>query len=348
MLVITVLLQEVIWLFGIQEAAELLKEGFLVKTGQVSLVSTEGGYECHSIASTSLQIFPEKFLPQELCRCLPGFEGTGAQCHKCGKNTYSTGNGSTCTHCPEGSISGEGEGTCQCISGGEFRPDQVPACQCPAEHGLNGTFESEVCVPCHKAHLRCPNKGTLLSSAPPQIGFARLRENDTVALPCLAPRSTRCNSSDRNGSILLGCSSGYDGILCSDCEAGHYLTKKTCQPCPTNDFTQQIWSAAAVAGGIGALAVALFMSIRLFQRCAADSTAETTEVIATFSAVTALKEQVKQLAPMLLQTCQLWAVLAALMKGESSQASSDSWEIPYIEARASQISNRFGSLLMLL
>eukprot|EP00438_Fugacium_kawagutii_P001124 Skav218115 [mRNA] locus=scaffold759:229368:230988:- [translate_table: standard] len=320
------------------EAAELLREGLLVKTEQVSLVSTEGGYECYSIASTSLQVSPEKFLPQELFRCLPGFEGTGAQCHKCGKNTYSTGNGSACTPCPPGSNAGEGEGTCQCISGGEFQPDQFPACQCAEEHGLNHTFDIEECVPCHKAHLSCPSKGMLLRSAPPEIGFARLKQNDTVALPCLPPKNTRCNSSDRNGSILFGCSGGYDGILCSDCAAGHYLTKKTCQPCPTSDFKQQLWSTAAVAGGAGVLAVALFMSIRMFHRWAANSTAETTEVISTFSAVTALKEQVKQLAPILLQTCQLWAVLAALMKGESSRGSSDSWEIPFIEAGASQLS----------
>lgn len=318
-----------------------------MKTEQVSLVSTEGGYQCHSIASTSLQISPEKFLPQELCTCSPGFEGTGSHCRKCGKNTYSPGNGSACTPCPEGSMAGEGEGTCQCISGGEFLPEQFPACQCPEQQGWNRTFDTEVCIPCHKAHLRCPNKGMLLRSAAPEIGFARLRENDTAALPCLAPKNTRCNSTDRNGSIVFGCSSGYGGTLCSDCEAGHYLTKKTCQPCPTGDFMQQIWSTAAIAGGIGVLAVALFVSMRLRQRSAADSTPEMTSVVSEFSAVTALQEQVKQLTPILLQTCQLWAVLAALMNGESSRGSSDSWEIPYIEAGFS-ISSRIMSLSILL
>eukprot|EP00438_Fugacium_kawagutii_P028121 Skav229520 [mRNA] locus=scaffold887:77290:86147:+ [translate_table: standard] len=326
-------------LFGIQEATELLKEGFLVKTDQISFMSPAGGYECHSIVSALLQVSPEKFLPDELCRCSAGFEGAGVQCHKCGQNTYSKGNGSRCTPCPEGSTAGEGEASCKCISGGKFSPDQSPACQCHRSHALNRSFDTEACVPCHKAHLTCLEEGMLLSSAPPEVGYARLRENDTVALSCLPPKNIRCNSTS-NGSTLLGCASGYSGVLCSDCDAGHFQTKKGCKPCPTTDFSKQIWGTAAVAGGIGMLAVALVMCLR--RMWGADS--EMTAVPSRFSAVGAFKEQVKQLAPMLLQTCQLWAVLAALMKGESGPGSSGSWEIPYIEASQLSLDSLKGAL----
>ncbi|CAK9035742.1 unnamed protein product [Durusdinium trenchii] len=328
------------------EAAELLREGFIVKTEQVSSMSTEGGYRCHSILSTSLQVSPEKFLPQELCRCSAGFEGTGAHCRKCGPNTFSEGNGSKCTPCPEGTIAGEGEATCKCTSGGKFSPDQSPACQCHAEHGLTNLRgagnETETCAPCHDTHLRCPVSGMLLTSAPPEIGFARLRNNDTAALRCLPPWDTRCNSTDSNGSTHFGCASGYGGVLCSDCEARHYLTKGICEPCPTGDFTQQIWSMAAVAGGIGLLAV-MVLTYVWSRFWGANSTAEMPSEAAPFSAVGAFKDQMKQVAPMLLQTCQLWAVLAAL-KSKGGHGSSDSWEIPFIEASQLSVDSLEGAV----
>eukprot|EP00438_Fugacium_kawagutii_P004166 Skav224687 [mRNA] locus=scaffold3171:55407:57036:+ [translate_table: standard] len=318
-------------------------------------MSADGGYQCHSIVSSTLQVSPEKFLPQELCRCSPGFEGTGVQCHKCGPNTFSEGNGSRCKACPPGSIAGEGEATCRCTSGGEFLPDQFPACQCHAEHALFASLEegthsnetvSETCVPCHKAHLKCPVSGMLLTSAPPEIGFARLRENDTAARQCLPPQNTRCNSTDSNGSTHFGCASGYGGVLCSDCEAGHYLTRNACKPCPTNDFTRQIWSMAAVAGGIGILAViavAVLTNVWLRRRTGADSAAEMS-VAAPFSAVGAFKKQMKQVALMLLQTCQLWAVLAALMKSKAGRGSSGPWEVPFIEASQLSVDSLKGAL----
>ena len=306
-------------------------------------MSVEGGYECHSLVSSKLQVSPEKFLPQELCKCSPGFEGEGVQCRKCGPNTFSTGNRSKCTRCPWGSIAGEGAATCECTSGGRFLPDQVPACQCPAEYGLSANLEgpdgnnsqAETCLPCHKTHLSCPVSGMLLTSAPPEVGFARLRENDTAALPCLPPQDTRCNSTDSNGSTHFGCASGYGGVLCSDCEAQHYMTKSMCKPCPTTDFTQQIWSAAAVAGGIGLLGVGFVAFMWSRRTSGADSIPEMSSAISPFSATAAFKEQVTQLAPILLQVCQLWAVLATLMK--SKAGSSDSWEVPFIEAGVSKV-----------
>ena len=53
-----------------------------------------------------------------------------------------------------------------------------------------------------------------------------------------------------------------------------------------------------------------------------------------FSAFGALKEQLQQQAPILLQMCQLWTVLAVLMDAEieTKPRGSLPWEIPYIEA----------------
>ena len=50
------------------------------------------------------------------------------------------------------------------------------------------------------------------------------------------------------------------------------------------------------------------------------------------SVLSALKEQIKGQAPILLQTCQVWAVLAVLAKEEQAQSSTSLWELPYVEA----------------
>eukprot|EP00438_Fugacium_kawagutii_P018643 Skav235463 [mRNA] locus=scaffold1451:70258:74668:+ [translate_table: standard] len=355
------------------EAKQLLHEGLMLTTSHITSTSSKGGFVCHlTIASTSLQITPYTFLPRELCTCLPGFEWKGELCSKCRSNTFSAGNGSTCVACPKGSFAGEGEATCRCTSGGKFRPDQSPFCQCPREHASAAVFESnyvndaqaETCLPCHKAHLRCPKEGMLLSSAPPEIGFARLRANDTVALRCLPPKNTRCNSSDSDGSTHFGCASGYMGVLCSDCAAGHYLTNKICKACPTREVAQQIGrQITSVVSGLGMLAVILLAYLWLRRRHsrASNEVASLVEMVEmpgsggsfpaasassvsvpAFSARNALKEQFKRHAPILLETCQLWVVLAVLAKGKEGSR----WEMPFIQAlcwlgtgpRASQFS----------
>ena len=316
-----------------KEAQELLSAGKLKRTHHRS--SRSIGYACYSVESTSLQITPALFLPDELCSCLPGFQGKGASCAQCPINTFSSGyDNSTCRPCPTGSTANVGEATCHCKSGGAFYSDQTPSCQCASGYAAgsldkpnNSDGENEVCLPCHTAHLVCSKRGMLLSFAPPAAGFARLSSNDTAARPCLPPKETRCNSTGSNGSTFSECASGYQGVLCSDCAAQYYLSNKLCEACPSEDLTWQVWQIVAALAA-GAVIVGLVLAcFRMLRTSEFDETA-------VFSRMGALKEQLKQQAPMLLQTCQLWAVLAVLMNGERKPGApvASSWEIPFIEA----------------
>ena len=320
-----------------EEAEELLQASVLKRTTQRASLSVQRGYACYSVESTSLQITPALFLPDELCSCLPGFQGKGASCAQCPINTFSSGyDNSTCRPCPTGSTANVGEATCHCKSGGTFYSDESPACQCASGYAAGrvessnnskADGENEVCLPCHTAHLVCSQRGMLLSFAPPAVGFARLSFNDTAARQCLPPKETRCNSTENNGSTFSECASGYQGILCSYCAPQHYLSNKLCEPCPNEELTWQVWQIVAALAG-GAVIVGLVLAcFRMLRTSEPDETA-------VFSRLGALKEQLKQQAPMLLQTCQLWAVLAVLMNGERKPGApvASSWEIPFIEA----------------
>lgn len=178
------------------EARELVLEGLLNKTPHNSS-DTAGGYSCYSIESTSLQVTPALFLPDELCSCSPGFAGRGVGCTTCPSDTYAEAYGTRrCTPCPKGSTADESKTSCRCLSGGTFHSHSSPACQCSSGHASNVSAldegsEKEVCVPCHTNHLVCSEYGMHLISAPPEVGFARLTSNDTVAVACLPPKDIR-------------------------------------------------------------------------------------------------------------------------------------------------------------
>lgn len=292
---------------------------------------TAGGYSCYSIESTSLQVTPALFLPDELCSCSPGFAGRGVGCTTCPSDTYAEAYGTRrCTPCPKGSTADESKTSCRCLSGGTFHSHSSPACQCSSGHASNVSAldegsENEVCVPCHTNHLVCSEYGMHLISAPPEVGFARLTSNDTVAVACLPPKDTRCNSSQGNGLVDSECGAGYRGILCSDCQDSHYFSNKLCEPCPDEDQSLHSWQVAALAAGVAV--IGLVLACLRMRWTSADAEAP-------FSAMDALKEQLKQQAPILLQTCQLWAVLALLMQGERQPegTADSSWEVPFVEA----------------
>jgi len=185
-------------------------------------------------------------------------------------------------------------------------------------------------VPCHNWNLACPTSGMELRSALPKLGFARLMANDKLALPCLPPRETRCNSSAGSANQ---CANGYQGILCSDCAEHFFATDGLCKACRSDGWMRperpEIWylTVSIIAVLLAGLAYVWMQSAR---------NVEATEP--KFSAKDAIKEQLKGQGPILLQMCQLWAVLALLSKDGQDGSTTDAkaspfWEIPYVEAR---------------
>jgi hypothetical protein len=76
----------------------------LARTAEKTFTSREkDGFTCYDLErnSTTLQVLPCDFLPEKLCACLPGWNGTGAQCTKCPENTFKPKEGAgSCTQCP--------------------------------------------------------------------------------------------------------------------------------------------------------------------------------------------------------------------------------------------------------
>ncbi|CAK9090057.1 unnamed protein product [Durusdinium trenchii] len=328
------------------EIEELLEERALTKTPELFSVNLEGGYSCYSIMSKSLHITPEKLLPQDLCRCSPGFEGTAVNCKKCPGNTFKRSYSGICKTCPEGSEP-EGGISCRCTFGDMVERAGVYSCpECRAGQASNGTSDeihsdhkSENCIPCHNSHLVCADPGMLLWLAPPEEGFARLKVNDTLALPCLPPKKSRCNSTSGKGSAHPECAKGYRGILCSDCAAHHYLSNKICEPCRSGDMLPDHWQVAVAISAALALAAPfalVFLTLALVW----------VRHKPRWPAIGPWKDQLLIQAPILLQTCQLWAVLALLMKGEGQQGDAilPNWDLPYIEVLQFSVASLKGAL----
>ncbi|CAJ1453259.1 unnamed protein product, partial [Effrenium voratum] len=307
------------------EAKELLEGGQLSRTAKRSSESIEGGFACFDLTSKALQITPARFLPMELCSCSPGRQGAGADCEKCPVNHFKEGYNGTCQKCEPGSTAPEGSTSCTCAVGEPYDDHGTNRCGCVAGEAYNRSENGKSdCLPCHNLHLLCPQPGMLLSSAMPEEGHARLQQGDTAALPCLPPKYTRCNASTGNASSTLGCADGYSGLLCSDCSQGHYAASKLCEACPSTDAMPQLLHiaiAAAVALTVGSVLALVWLRQR---------TPEAAK-LPQASALSALKEQIKGQAPILLQLCQVWAVLAVLAKGEQGQSSTSLWELPYVE-----------------
>ncbi|CAJ1336434.1 unnamed protein product [Effrenium voratum] len=313
------------------EAKELLEGGQLSRTDKRSSESIEGGFACFDLTSKALQITPARFLPMELCSCSPGWQGAGANCEKCPVNHFKRGYNGTCQKCEAGSIAPEGSTSCTCTVGELYDDNGTKRCGCVAGQALH-RFEDEkdACLLCRNFHLLCLEQGLLLSSALPELGHARLRQGDTAALPCLPPNSTtRCNASTGNASSTLGCADGYSGILCSDCAQGHYAASKLCEACPSTDVMPQLLhiAIAAVALTVGSVLALVWLRQRT------PEAAQLPEA----SVLSALKEQIKGQAPILLQLCQVWAVLAVLAKGEQGQSSTSLWEIVFSEFDSGQV-----------
>ena len=102
------------------EAAELLKEGVMKTTHMHAFRDETAGHACKDVIGT-LKVTPSKFLPQELCKCLPGWFGSGATCEMCPSNKFSDDLGfDTCKSCPANSTAPAGStkmSECKCKFG---------------------------------------------------------------------------------------------------------------------------------------------------------------------------------------------------------------------------------------
>ncbi|CAK9047892.1 unnamed protein product [Durusdinium trenchii] len=322
------------------EPLDLLARGLLQRTDERSSVSTARGYACYAITSKSLQVTPSVFLPQELCACLPGWEGHGTQCTRCPQNTFKNGYDGICQPCPKASNSEEGSTMCHCTYGELLNEQGAPVCGCPMGQALDGGK----CLPCHDYHLYCPKVGEELVFAKPLLGFARLKVQDKSAVRCLKPSNTRCNASHAsNGSLFPECADGYRGTLCSDCAAHYYASNRLCEPCLSNEMLPELWeigAASAVVVVLLCLALACVW-MGLFQ--SSESEARQTPRLLVKSV---LKEQLRAQAPILLQTIQLWAVLALLARVEQEEGAVRDrfWELPYMEASQFSVASLKGTL----
>ena len=155
--------------------------------------------------------------------------------------------------------------------------------------------DQKSCVPCHDWNLVCPRSGMELRSAQPKLGFARLMANDKLALPCLPPRETRCNSSAGSAGSAGSakqCADGYQGILCSDCAEHFFATDGLCKACRSHGWMRperpELWYLAVsiVVVLLAGLAYVWMQSARNVEAMAPK-----------FSAKDAVKEQLKGQGP---------------------------------------------------
>ncbi|CAK9094535.1 unnamed protein product [Durusdinium trenchii] len=297
-----------------QEAAgELFASGLLKSTTEFALRDEQGGFACKNLIAGSLRVTPSLFLPEELCRCLPGWYGHGAQCRPCPPNTWkdSVTNADTCHPCPANSTSLEGSSElrhCKCY----FGELHNGSCSCNSQHGLQG----DSCVPCSKLNLQCSQPGSILSTAVPERGFLRLAPGAEEARRCPAPAEVRCSGGHR-------CSEGYNGTLCTSCAEGFWASGPRCRTC-ADASSISLWILSLLA------AVALLVALLVYYRSRLSGSERRRSV----SARELLQKLILLQAPVLLQTVQLWSVLTRLATTETTEQRDGERlpEIPYLEA----------------
>ena len=201
-----------------EEAAELLEDGSLKTTDMYAYRDVTAGHACKDLVSNLLKVTPSKFLPQKLCKCLPGWYGSGARCQECPANMFSDEMGTeTCTKCPPNSTAPKASTKledCKC----GFGHLHNGICACDRHHVLQGGD----CTLCSKLHLQCESTISHASVALPDVGFSRLEAKAEVAHRCLPPAAERCPGSHQ-------CGLGYEGTLCASCADGFWAKGSKCK-----------------------------------------------------------------------------------------------------------------------
>ena len=311
-------------LMNSSEAADMLQREELRGTSQFTMIDHDNGFKCKDLEGSSLRVTPHLFLPHELCQCLVGWIGTGAACQKCPKGTFRDAavpsTADACTPCPPNSTSKEASGTlvdCQCNLGHLFQMGEEWRCGCQPDHAL----VEDACDKCELLHLDCMKNGSQASTAPAKEGYARLAPKEPRAFKCHPPRE-RCNATHSGVRDEVGCNKGYSGILCSECGADYRKDGDRCKACPKN--LNSWWFIWVGLGGLILVVVGLGVAFR--------RRAEVQDV-APPSAFQASKDLAMAQAPILLQSCQLWPVLAHLARSVKADTTepSEVWWMKYIE-----------------
>eukprot|EP00435_Cladocopium_sp_Y103_P027397 s2091_g6.t1 len=290
------------------EPLELFRDGKLKLTPGFVWTNEEKGYGCYSFApgSTNVQIVSgDYFLPDKMCVCLKGWSGAGTKCDKCRNGTYSADrNASSCTWCPPESytetLGATSPSECRCTIGKSIK--NGTACGC----GESFALHDGVCVNCLELNLDCSTEGLIAITAPPHDGFARLEARARRGYKCFQPSKERCN---RSGGAEEICAPGYAGYLCMDCRPKYFASGGRCWRCDTSRDASNRRLRAAAGVGTGAL-LAMAGAWMFYPWVAAGAQ--------RFSGMPFVVD-LKQKAPLLLQSSQLWAVLSALSISEQGR-----------------------------
>jgi len=192
-------------------------------------------------------------------------------------------------------------------------------CGCQPDHAL----VEDVCEKCELLHLDCLKNGSQASTAPAKEGYARLAPKEPRAFKCYPPLE-RCNATRSGVRDEVGCNKGYSGILCSECAATYRKDGDRCKECPKNlNSWWFIW-----VGLILMLVVGLVVGLAVALRRGAE-----VQHVVPPSAIEASKDLAMAQAPILLQSCQLWPVLAHLARSVKTDTTepSEVWWMKYIE-----------------
>ncbi|CAE7733082.1 inlA [Symbiodinium sp. CCMP2456] len=310
------------------DVATLFHDGVLHRTKQLTQSDRSRGFECYGITSTSLRVSPSSFWPQGLCACSAGFQGNGTTCHPCNPNTYNEHFNGSCVPCPSSSRAPAGATSafsCVCAVGRMHSSESGNDCQCDALRALyqseddartSSRASGDICEDCGKLNLDCQQPGLNASSAPPQVGYARLEEGAQRAYRCLEPTAEkRCSASSANGTgnvTALGCAVGHEGPLCVACSWGHRSRAGVCIPCEVASDAGTRWlylrwvvGAAVFAGVLGAV-------IFLWRRSRSEPA--TARLEPTLWSV--MQPLLAAQGPVLLQLFQLWGLLVALLDSQ--------------------------------
>ncbi|CAE7577248.1 unnamed protein product, partial [Symbiodinium sp. CCMP2456] len=126
------------------------------------------------------------------------------------------------------------------------------SCACESGSAWNvGDVDASDCLKCEDFKLDCEGPGHTMFSAPPEVGYARVKAAAPRAFRCGEPAEKRCNHS--NASDPLGCAAGYSGPLCSTCGDGFRRKHNLCTRCADADGIKK--SRLCIAAGILVLAV---------------------------------------------------------------------------------------------
>ena len=317
-----------------EEANDVLDTGVAKQSNDETVFDQQYGFACFGLSNSLVQISPEKFAPDRLCSCSHGWKGFGVKCEKCPANSFTDEyNSRECHPCPPGSKAPEGStsfSSCVCDVGFLQATNGVWRCGCPKDEAQH----FDLCVHCSDWHLSCPRVGSEAHSSKPLPGYARL-DDLAPAFRCLEPDS-RCVAEDDSDSPYDFCAKGYKGPMCMDCAPNYFAHGKRCEQC--HDATM-FSSVKNIAAGITMVLAAIGVGTWLWMR--RSTQAEVQNGPGPFSAFSALKEQWKAQAPILLQLCQLWAVLALLL-GEVHEEEgtwSAFWEVPYVQTLQLSISS---------